>query len=388
MNKQIGEKTITIREPLDKSSKLTTEQDELKEKFKQLAGWEELQDHIGVFYGQELKFQFNYEFTPPEARWEPKKLLSFDELYDISQEKRLSLADYLKSGLPAGEQIIKLCIGSPLKHFIQLPFRLHVIAGRTQHETQTITAAAPAAATLPQKDDTITTRDLLPYLFQSRQNDNQNDNTEIMLEMIRQQREDSANQLAALKEEMAKDREFYSSSAMGLQDVIEQWQTIKEFEQQVTPAPMAPDSKFGQPPAEQKKEESETMQMFKGALEFFKDNRGGKAQPAPGPSVNPLETLHEKRIRIIGMLGAMEPANRVLLALKDMIEFSNTHNLMEYIPELMQHEGNYQAAFSQMLDNYCQDSNYKQQLIDVAQANTNGHREDTNLNRDKVSAEG
>jgi len=385
MQKTQGEKTITIREPLGETSKLTTEEEELKNAFKTLDGWEELQENIGQFYGRGLKWKFNFEFMPKGAPWEPKKTVSFDEVYDISQQQRQSLSDYLKSGLPAGVQILKLNIGIPEKHFIQVPFRLHVEADQSQHETRT--GAAPV--TLPgQKDEAITTRDLLPYLFQSRQNDNQNDNTEIMLEMIRQQREDSANQLQALKEEMAKDREFYSSSAMGLQDVIEQWQTIKEFEQQVPPAPMAPDAKFGQPPAEQKKEESETMQMFKGALEFFKDSRGGQAQPAQGPSINPLETLHEKRIRIIGMLGAMEPANRVLLALKDMIEFSNTHNLMEYIPELMQHEGNYQAAFSQMLDNYCQDQNYKQQLIDVAQANTNGHREDTNLNRDKVSAEG
>ena len=385
MQKTQGEKTITIREPLGETSKLTSEEEELKNAFKTLDGWEELQENVGQFYGRGLKWKFNFEFMPKDAPWEPKKTVSFDEVYDISQHQRQSLSDYLKSGLPGGVQILKLNIGVPEKHFIQVPFRLHVEADQTQHETRT--GAAPV--TLPnQKDDTITTRDLLPYLFRSRQNDNQNDNTEIMLEMIRQQREDSANQLQALKEEMAKDREFYSSSAMGLQDVIEQWQTIKEFEQQVTPAPMAPDSKFGQPPAEQKRDESETMQMFKGALEFFKDSRSGQAQPAQGPSINPLETLHEKRIRIIGMLGAMEPANRVLLALKDMIEFSNSHNLMEYIPELMQHEGNYQAAFSQMLDNYCQDQNYKQQLIDVAQANTNGHREDTNLNRDKVSAEG
>jgi len=376
MQKTQGEKTITIREPRGETSKLTTEEEELKNAFKALDGWEELQEKIGTFYGRGLKWKFNFEFMPMDAPWEPTKTVLFDELYDLSQKYRLKLSDYLKSGLPAGVQILRLNIGTPEKHFIQLPFRLHVEANQTQHETRTGAAPVP---TSPKEE--ITVKDLLP-LFLNRGNDN----TEIMLEMIRQQREDSANQLQSLKEEMTKDREFYSSSAMGLQDVIDQWQTIKEFEQQVTPAPMSPESKFSKA-EEPKKEESEAMQMFKGAMEFLSSR--GSAKPTPTqPPISTVEMLQDRRLRIIGMLGAMEPADKVLLALKDMIEFSNTHNLMEYIPELSQHSGNYQAAFVQMLDNFCHDENYKQQLIDIAQANTNnGHRENPDLDRDTVSAE-
>ena len=361
MAKPMNEIVTTIRESVDPKVSLSQEEQQLKKLFQDLAGWEELQDNIGLFYGKDLRWMFGYNFTPPNATWEPKKSVLFDLVYDLSQERRVSIAEYLKSGLPAGEHTLKLkCAGD--KYFIQVPFHLFSSEKSKPEET-------PKDAAF----NNLTLRDLLPHLTKENQN---NDTTTIMLEMIRQQREDNATQLQALKDEMSKDRKHYSQSSMGLGDVIEQWETIEDFKTKITPPPVSPEARFGKAPdAPEKKEESEHMQMFRGALEFL----GGrmKAQPPTSvpPTTSPIEQLHKSRLQIIGMLGAMEPPQFVLAALSELIQFAQANNILEYLPELVQADGNYEAAFLQMLEHYCHDENYQKQLTDQLKANSNGHRE-------------